>query len=75
MKTLSPTNEYHLSITKITRCHVFFNLFVNGYLANTDGYICLSREDFDRLYRDLFRSSHGRCIKSYSTNPPTEFYY
>ncbi len=68
-------NEYLLSIVRITRYHVFFDFFVNGNQANTDGYICLPREEFNRLFRDLFRSSRGRCIKSYSQNPPTEFYY
>lgn len=68
-------NQYELSIVKITKGHVFFNLIVNNYLANTDGYICLSKEDFEQLYRDLFRSSRGHCVKSFSTNPPTEFYF
>ena len=70
-----PINQYELSIVKITKGHVFFNLIVNGYLANTDGYICISKEDFEQLYRDLFRSSKGRCAKIFSTNPPTEFYF
>jgi len=68
-------NEYLLTIIKITRHHIFFNMSVNGSLANTDGYICLPKADFDRLFRDLFRSSKGRCIKNYSSNPPTEFYF
>lgn len=68
-------NEYLLSIVRITRHHVFFNLFVNGNLSNTDGYICLPTGDFDRLFRDLFRSSRGRCVKVFSQNPPTEFYF
>ncbi len=68
-------NEYLLSIVQLTRHHVFFDFFVNGAQANTDGYMCLTIEEFDRLYRDLFRSSRGRCVKSYSTNPPTGFYF
>lgn len=68
-------NEYRLSIVKVTRHHVFFDFYVNGTRANTDGYICLAQEDFDRLFRDLFRSSKGHCIKVYSQNPPTEFYF
>jgi len=68
------TNEYRLSMVKVTKHHIFFNFYVNGSLANTDGYLCLPVEDFHRLFQDLFRSSRGRCVKNYSTNPPVEFY-
>ncbi|MCL2337879.1 MAG: hypothetical protein FWC60_10705 [Firmicutes bacterium] len=68
-------NEYLLTIIKITSRHIFFNLYVNGSLASSEGYICLTKEDFERFFRDLFRSSKGRCAKNYSTNPPTEFYF
>ncbi|TYO94698.1 hypothetical protein LX24_02165 [Desulfallas thermosapovorans DSM 6562] len=68
------SNKYQLSIVTLTKNHVFFNFFVNGSLANTDGYICMSINDFDRLYKDLFRSSKGQCTKNFSSNPPVQFF-
>lgn len=67
-------NRYYISIVRKTRHHIFFNFFVNGALSNTDGYICMETRDFDRFYKDLFKSSRGNCVKAYSTNPPCEFY-
>lgn len=67
-------NQYRLSIVRVTRRHTFFHLFVNGALTNTDGYICMENGEFDRFFKDLFKSSRGNCVKAYSTNPPCEFY-
>ncbi len=67
-------NEYRLTIVKETQHHVFFNFFVNGCLSNLDGFICMGKENFDRLYKDLFKASKGNCIKAFCCNPPTEFY-
>lgn len=67
-------NEYRMTIVKETPDHIFFNLFVNSSLSNLQGFICLSRTDFDQLFKDLFKSSRGNCIKAYCCNPPTEFY-
>jgi hypothetical protein len=67
-------NRYQIIIVRKTRFHIFFNLFVNNILTNTDGYICMEKEDFDRFFKDLFRSSRGNCFKAYSINPPAEFY-
>jgi len=49
-------NEYLLTIIKITRHHIFFNMSVNGSLANTDGYICLPKEGSSDL-RPVFPGS------------------
>lgn len=68
-------NKYRLVIVKRTRHHVFFNLLVNSRISNTNGYNCLPLEEFNRLYRDLFRASLGNCVKEFCLNPPTEFYY
>jgi len=68
-------NKYQLVIVKQTRHHIFFNLLVNGGISNTNGYNCLPTEEFNRLYKDLFRASRGNCAKVYCQNPPTEFYY
>lgn len=67
-------NRYQISIVRKTRFHIFFNLYVNGVQANTEGYLCLETKDFERFFKDLFKSSRGNCIKTYSSNPPTEFY-
>lgn len=67
-------SEYRLTIVRETPDHIFFNFFVNGSLGNTDGFICLNKVDFDQLFKDLFKSSKGNCIKAYCCNPPTEFY-
>ena len=68
-------NKYRLVIVKQTRHHVFFNLLVNDGISNTNGHNCLPLEEFNRLYRDLFRASRGNCVKEFCFNPPTEFYY
>lgn len=67
-------NQYRITIVKETPNHIFFNLFVNSSLTNLQGQLCLSRDDFDRFFKDLFKSSKGNCIKSYCCNPTTEFY-
>ncbi|MCL6638141.1 MAG: hypothetical protein K6T80_00490 [Firmicutes bacterium] len=67
-------NEYRLTIVKETSEHIFFNFFVNGSLSNLNGFVRLRKNDFDQLFKDLFKASRGNCIKAYCCNPPPEFY-
>jgi len=67
-------NEYRLIIVRETPHHIYFNLFVNGSLSNIQGFLCLEKQSFDRLFKDLFRASKGKCIRAYCQNPPTEFF-
>ncbi len=58
-------NRYTLTVVKEAEDGVYFNLFVNGNLANLGGLLYLGREAFDQLFKDLFRGSKGNCIKAY----------
>jgi hypothetical protein len=58
-------NRYTLTVVKEVDGSVYFNLFVNGSLANLGGLLYLSKEAFDQLFKDLFRGSKGNCIKAF----------
>jgi hypothetical protein len=46
-----------------TKEYVYIRLFINGILVNPEGLIRLKHEELDRLFRDLFKGSRGRCVR------------
>ena len=61
-------NEYKLVIVVETKDHAYIRLFINNALANPDGLIKLRHSELDQLFKDLFRSSKGNCIKCRPAN-------
>lgn len=62
-------NEYRLVIVVETKDHSYIRMFVNNTLINPEGLIRLKHSELDQLFKDLFRSSKGNCIKCRCTNP------
>lgn len=56
-------NEYKLVTMVETKEYVYIRLFINGILVNPKGLIRLKHEELDRLFRDLFKGSRGRCVR------------
>lgn len=64
-------NQYMLTVVREEDDFVFFNMFVNGNLVNLGGFLCMNHELFDLLFKDLFRSSRGNCIKAFCPPRPS----